>query len=152
MGSGVLSRGQSDPSKERVASLATSSQLTVAEVGDELVGALEINEVLPSYAPVTNEPGLYILLLLASRRFRIHRHRVVRPQRLAGEASRPASWGMGRSGWVTPITGSTTTYRNGGSRSSVLFGGVRPRVGWSTVARSMVGRRWIWSSVAQPPE
>jgi GNAT superfamily N-acetyltransferase len=55
--------------KERVASLATSSGLTVAEVGDELVGALEVSEVSPSYAPVTNEPGLYIVLLLASRRF-----------------------------------------------------------------------------------
>ena len=55
--------------KERVASLATSSGLTVAEVGDELVGALEVSDVSPSYAPVTNEPGLYLLLLLASRRF-----------------------------------------------------------------------------------
>jgi GNAT superfamily N-acetyltransferase len=54
--------------KQRVASLASSSGLTVAEVGDEVVGALEVSEVSPSYAPVTDEPGLYIVLLLASRR------------------------------------------------------------------------------------
>lgn len=43
-------------------------------------------------------------------------------------------------------------YRNGGSWSCVLLGGVGPRVGWSTVVMSLVGRRWIWSAVAQPPE
>jgi len=55
--------------KQRVASLASSSGLTVAEVGDELIGALEVSEDSPSYAPVTNEPGLYVVLLLTSRRF-----------------------------------------------------------------------------------
>jgi GNAT superfamily N-acetyltransferase len=55
--------------KERVASLARSSGLTVAQVGDASVGALEVSEVSPPYAPVTDEPGLYIVLLLASRRF-----------------------------------------------------------------------------------
>jgi GNAT superfamily N-acetyltransferase len=53
---------------ERVANLARSPGLTVAAVGDELVGALEVSEDSPSYAPVTNEPGLYIVLLLTSRR------------------------------------------------------------------------------------
>ena len=55
--------------KERVANLASSSGFTVAEVGDEVVGALEVSEVSPSYAPKTDEPGMYIVLLLASRRF-----------------------------------------------------------------------------------
>ena len=55
--------------KARVASLANSPGLTVAEVGGELVGALEVDHVAPAYAPVTGEPGLYIVLLLASRRF-----------------------------------------------------------------------------------
>jgi GNAT superfamily N-acetyltransferase len=55
--------------KERVARLAASSGLTVAEVNDEVVGALEVSEIAPSYAPMTNEPGLYIVMLLASRRF-----------------------------------------------------------------------------------
>lgn len=54
--------------KERVARLARSSGLTVAEAGEDLVGALEVSEVSPTYAPVTDEPGLYILLLLTSRR------------------------------------------------------------------------------------
>lgn len=34
-----------------------------------MVGALEVNEVSPSYAPVTKEPGLYVDLLLTSRQF-----------------------------------------------------------------------------------
>ena len=55
--------------KERVARLANSSGVTVAEVEGELVGALEVDEVAPSYAPVTDEPGLYVVLLIASRRF-----------------------------------------------------------------------------------
>jgi len=55
--------------RERVARLARSPNLTVAEVGGELVGALDISEDSPAYAPVTDEPGLYIMLLLASRRF-----------------------------------------------------------------------------------
>ena len=55
--------------RQRVASLARSHGLTVAHVGDELVGALEVSEVSPSYVPVTEEAGLYIVLLLASRRF-----------------------------------------------------------------------------------
>lgn len=55
--------------RERVASLAVSSGTTVAQVEKNVVGALEVNEVSPSYAPVTNEPGLYIDLLLTSRRF-----------------------------------------------------------------------------------
>jgi GNAT superfamily N-acetyltransferase len=54
--------------KERVASLAGSSGTTVAQFENEVVGALEVNEVSPSYAPVTNEPGLYVDLLLTSRR------------------------------------------------------------------------------------
>jgi hypothetical protein len=52
--------------KERVASSASSSGLTVAEVADELIGALEVSEDSPPCAPVTNEPGLYVLLLLTS--------------------------------------------------------------------------------------
>ena len=55
--------------RERVASLAVSSGTTVAKFESEVVGALEVNEVSPSYAPVTNEPGLYVDLLLTSRRF-----------------------------------------------------------------------------------
>ena len=55
--------------RERVASLAGSSGTTVAEFENGVVGALEVNEVSPSYAPVTNEPGLYVDLLLTSRRF-----------------------------------------------------------------------------------
>lgn len=55
--------------KERVASLAGSPGLTVAQVDDACVGALEVSEDSPWYAPVTDEPGLYIVLLLASRRF-----------------------------------------------------------------------------------
>jgi GNAT superfamily N-acetyltransferase len=58
--------------KERVASSARSSGVTVVEVGDELVGALEVSEDSPSYAPVSNEPGLYVVLLLTSRRFIRH--------------------------------------------------------------------------------
>lgn len=55
--------------RERVASLAVSSETTVAQFDNEVVGALQVNEVPPSYAPVTNEPGLYVDLLLTSRRF-----------------------------------------------------------------------------------
>ena len=54
--------------RERVARLARSPNLTVAEVGGELVGALDVSEDSPAYAPVTDEPGLYIILLLTSRR------------------------------------------------------------------------------------
>lgn len=55
--------------KERVASLARSPGTTVAQFGIDVVGVLEVNERSPSYAPVTDEPGLYVDLLLASRRF-----------------------------------------------------------------------------------
>lgn len=55
--------------RQRVAHLARSAGLTVAVAGDELVGALEVSVVSPAYAPVTDEPGLYVVLLLASRRF-----------------------------------------------------------------------------------
>jgi GNAT superfamily N-acetyltransferase len=49
--------------------LARSPGLTVAEVGDSLVGALDVTEESPWYAPVTEEPGLYVMILLTSRRF-----------------------------------------------------------------------------------
>lgn len=55
--------------RERVASLAGSSGTTIAQFENEVVGALEVNELSPSYAPGTNEPGLYVDLLLTSRRF-----------------------------------------------------------------------------------
>jgi GNAT superfamily N-acetyltransferase len=55
--------------RERVASLAGSPGTTVAQFENEVVGALEVNEVSPSYAPVTKEPGLYVDLLLTSRQF-----------------------------------------------------------------------------------
>jgi GNAT superfamily N-acetyltransferase len=55
--------------RARVASIARSSGLTVAEVGGALAGALEVCEESPAYAPVTDEPGLYVLLLVTSRRF-----------------------------------------------------------------------------------
>ena len=55
--------------RERVARLARSPNLTIAEVGGELVGALDVSEDSPAYAPVTDQPGLYIMLLLTSRRF-----------------------------------------------------------------------------------
>jgi GNAT superfamily N-acetyltransferase len=55
--------------RDRIASLAVSLGTTVAQLGNEVVGALEVNEVSPSYAPVTNGPGLYVDLLLTSRRF-----------------------------------------------------------------------------------
>jgi GNAT superfamily N-acetyltransferase len=54
--------------RERIASLAVSCGTTVAQYGNEVVGALEVNKVSPSYAPAT-EPGLYVELLLTSRRF-----------------------------------------------------------------------------------
>lgn len=55
--------------RARVTRLAGSPGLTVAEVGDSLVGALDVSEESPSYAPVTTEPGLYVWILLTSRRF-----------------------------------------------------------------------------------
>jgi GNAT superfamily N-acetyltransferase len=55
--------------KERVARLARSPGLTVAEVDGSLVGALDVTEESPWYAPVTDEPGLYVMILLTSRRF-----------------------------------------------------------------------------------
>jgi GNAT superfamily N-acetyltransferase len=55
--------------RKRVARLARSPGTTVAQFENEVVGALEVNEVSPSYAPVTKEPGLYVDLLLTSRRF-----------------------------------------------------------------------------------
>jgi GNAT superfamily N-acetyltransferase len=55
--------------RKRVASLACSPGTTVAQFENEVVGALEVNEVSPSYAPVTKEPGLYVDLLLTSRQF-----------------------------------------------------------------------------------
>jgi GNAT superfamily N-acetyltransferase len=55
--------------KARVARLARSPGLTVAEADDSLVGALEVTEESPWYAPVTDEPGLYVMILLTSRRF-----------------------------------------------------------------------------------
>lgn len=55
--------------RERVASLARSPGTTVAQFENEVVGALEVSEVSPSYAPVTKDPGLYVDLLLSSRRF-----------------------------------------------------------------------------------
>jgi len=55
--------------RDRVSRLAGSPGLTVAVLGDEVVGALEVNESSPSYAPGTNEKNLYVYLLLAPRRF-----------------------------------------------------------------------------------
>jgi GNAT superfamily N-acetyltransferase len=55
--------------KERVARLARSPGLTVAENGGEVVGALEVSENSPSYAPLTDERNLYVYLLLTSRSF-----------------------------------------------------------------------------------
>jgi GNAT superfamily N-acetyltransferase len=60
---------QRPETKERVARLAMSPGLTVAEDGGEVVGALEVSENSPSYAPVTDERNLYIYLLLTSRSF-----------------------------------------------------------------------------------
>ena len=60
---------QRPETRERVARLARSPGLTVAENGGEVVGALEISENSPSYAPATDECNLYIHLLLTSRSF-----------------------------------------------------------------------------------
>jgi GNAT superfamily N-acetyltransferase len=53
--------------RERVSRLARSSELTIAEVGGQVVGALEVSESSPSYAPEAYENNLYIYLLLTSR-------------------------------------------------------------------------------------
>ncbi|HVC68701.1 MAG TPA: GNAT family N-acetyltransferase [Acidimicrobiales bacterium] len=55
--------------KKRVADLARSPGTTVAQIGKDVVGVLEVNEQSPWYAPVTDEPSLYVDLLLTSRRF-----------------------------------------------------------------------------------
>jgi len=46
--------------RERISRLARSSELTIAEVGDQVVGALEVSESSPSYAPQVHENNLYI--------------------------------------------------------------------------------------------
>jgi len=53
--------------RERVSRLARSSELTIAEVGGQVVGALEVGESSPPYAPEAYENNLYIYLLLTSR-------------------------------------------------------------------------------------
>ena len=53
--------------RDRISRLARSSELTIAEVGDQVVGALEVSESSPSYAPEARENNLYISLLLTSR-------------------------------------------------------------------------------------
>jgi GNAT superfamily N-acetyltransferase len=53
--------------RERISRLARSSELTIAEVGDQVVGALEVSESSPSYAPKVHENNLNIYLLLTSR-------------------------------------------------------------------------------------
>ena len=53
--------------RERISRLARSSELTIAEVGDRVVGALEVSESSPSYAPEVDERNLYISALLTSR-------------------------------------------------------------------------------------
>lgn len=53
--------------RERISRLARSSELTIAEVGDQVVGALEVSESSPSYAPQVHENNLYIYMLLTSR-------------------------------------------------------------------------------------
>jgi GNAT superfamily N-acetyltransferase len=55
--------------RQRIASLARSPGTTVAQIGHDVVGALEVNDQSPWYAPVTDEPSLYVDLLLTSRRF-----------------------------------------------------------------------------------
>ena len=55
--------------RERVASLAGSPRTTVAQIANDVVGVLEVNEQSPWYAPATDEPNLYVDLLLTSRRF-----------------------------------------------------------------------------------
>ena len=47
--------------------LNRSSELTIAEVGDQVVGALEVSESSPSYAPKVHGNNLYIYMLLTSR-------------------------------------------------------------------------------------
>jgi len=54
--------------RERISRLARSSELTIAEVGNRVVGALEVGESSPSYAPRDHEDNLYIYVLLTSRR------------------------------------------------------------------------------------
>ena len=49
--------------------MARSPGLTVAESGGEIVGALDVSENSPSYAPVTDQRNLYVHLLLSSRSF-----------------------------------------------------------------------------------
>jgi GNAT superfamily N-acetyltransferase len=53
--------------RERISRLARSSELTIAEVGNRVVGALEVGESSPSYAPQVHENNLYIYVLLTSR-------------------------------------------------------------------------------------
>jgi GNAT superfamily N-acetyltransferase len=66
---GSQSWSQQPDRRKRVAGLAASSGTTVAQFENKVVGVLEVNDVSPSYAPVTDEPGLYVDLLLTSRRF-----------------------------------------------------------------------------------
>jgi GNAT superfamily N-acetyltransferase len=54
--------------RERVSRLARSSELTIAEVDGHVVGALEVSESSPNYAPVAYEKNLYVYLLLTSRK------------------------------------------------------------------------------------
>jgi GNAT superfamily N-acetyltransferase len=54
---------------QRVANLARSPGTTVAQMGNDVVGVIEVNEQSPWYVPVTGEPSLYVDLLLTSRRF-----------------------------------------------------------------------------------